>query len=339
VGLRDKSGLVGHDLFTRDVDKWFDQHFIPAMKKAGVKLDDPAEVAAFNSKFFSNRTAADVAGNLVSGQAQRIKRREQQEKATGMSGAEQLHTKDVGVALEAVNTQLTNMASSAKLAEAAIAGLNGTMGLIQQAGEKLNEPGGWFDRGKKQLESEVRDAKAIGAAVEKVLDWDKSVTAAGRGWLDSGPGATRLGTRKPFEAPASWPTSAAAVPWLSTGEPNTKYAPATTSWSDYFNPGSTRLGSRKSFSPPSFPGPGVSDTTLHGTGIKGPLSVNVAGSVSGEAKLNVNVNPSPWLIAVIERAQAIQLQGSLGNGVGSTGKSSPDAAAPATPSHPSGGHH
>ena len=173
AGLRTDSGLVGHDLFARDADKWFDQHFIPAMQKAGVKLDDPAEVAAFNSKFFSNRTAADVAGNMVSGQQQRIKRREQQEKATGMAGAENLHTKDVGVALEGVSSQLTNMASSAKLAEASIAGLNSAMGLIQKAGEKLNEPGGWFDSAKTQYEHEMRDARAIGGAVKSVLDRDK----------------------------------------------------------------------------------------------------------------------------------------------------------------------
>lgn len=135
-GLRDNSGLVGKSLFTHDIDKWFDQHFIPALKKAGVNLEDPAEVAAFNSKFFSNRTAADVAATLVSGQAQRVRRREQQEKATGLAGAESLHTKDVGVAMEAANTQLTNMASSAKFAEASIAGLNSAMGLIQHAGRE-----------------------------------------------------------------------------------------------------------------------------------------------------------------------------------------------------------
>ena len=86
-GLRDKIGLMGKDLFIRDVDKWMDEHYMPGMQKAGVNLDDPAAVATFNSQFFSARTAADVAGNMVSGRGQRVRRREQQDQAKSMAGA------------------------------------------------------------------------------------------------------------------------------------------------------------------------------------------------------------------------------------------------------------
>lgn len=340
AGLRDDGGIAGRELFSRDVDRWFDEHLIPAMKRAGVDTSDPAAVAGFNAKFFSNRTAADVAGNLVSGQAQRIKRREQQEAATGMAGAERLHTQDVGVALEAVNTQLANMASSAKLAEAAIGGLNSAMGLIQQAGQKLNEPGGWFDRGKKQFESEKRDFETVGGAVAAVLDFDKRVSDAGRSWLETrtpfGRGSPNYNARvgggpRPADGDRAWPPSPAAVPY-SPGGPNATYAPATTSWADFFNTRATRLGGRRAATP-SFAAPEVSDTMTFGTGAPGDkrsMSVAVEGTVHGESKLTIEIN-APTLLEIVRRAEAvIKLSGQVGgtNGTGSTGKSSPDAQAP-----------
>jgi hypothetical protein len=59
--------------------------------------------------------------------------------------------------------------------------------------------------------------------------------------------------------------------------------------------------------------------------------------VHGEAQVKVIVEAGSSLLEVKRMAEtAMKIAGSLSsNGVGSTGKSSPDAAAPATPSVPS----
>jgi hypothetical protein len=80
--------------------------------------------------------------------------------------------------------------------------------------------------------------------------------------------------------------------------------------------------------------PEVSPTMTYGTGVGGDkaVSVNVQGTVGGE--LRVTFEAGTTLVSLAERAeQAVKLVGSLtANGPGSTGKSSPDAAAPARPS-------
>ena len=77
--------------------------------------------------------------------------------------------------------------------------------------------------------------------------------------------------------------------------------------------------------------------SLEGANIQAQLTGE--GTITGEANLTVTAGSE--LIRIVEEAKrVISLAGKfMANGVGSTGKSSPDAAAPATPSHPSGGHH
>jgi hypothetical protein len=60
------------------------------------------------------------------------------------------------------------------------------------------------------------------------------------------------------------------------------------------------------------------------------VQANVTGTVEGQAKLEVTVTASSYLEAIVKRAEdVVKLAGSLtSNGPGSTGKSSPDAAAP-----------
>ncbi|MDA9465337.1 hypothetical protein [Bradyrhizobium sp. CCBAU 53415] len=331
VGLRDDTGLVGQGVFARDVDKWFDEYFIPAMQKAKVDTSDPAAVAAFNAKFFSNRTAADVAGNLVSGQAQRMRRREQQERATGMSGAENLHRQDVGVALEAVSTQLANLASNAKVAEASIGTLNTVMGALQKFNGAVSggEHSGLFkilsDFGTaagRTMSGTGRDIEAIGNAIvaadkfmENAPSW---IAGAARSGANNNP---RVGGGR------GWPSSTDAVPFVQGSDAAT-YSPAAGRWVS----GNPRTGGNRMLAPPSFPAPEVSPTMTYGTGAS-QVTAQVTGEVHGTGTLDVNVNAGSTLIEVVRRAEAvIALAGHISsNGPGSTGKSSPDAAAPSNP--------
>jgi hypothetical protein len=84
--------------------------------------------------------------------------------------------------------------------------------------------------------------------------------------------------------------------------------------------------------------PMVGQSWTYGTGVGGggggQLTANVTGNVEGEAQVTVKVEAGSSLLQVVEQAKsAMKLAGSLNtNGAGSTGKSSPDAAAPARPS-------
>jgi len=82
--------------------------------------------------------------------------------------------------------------------------------------------------------------------------------------------------------------------------------------------------------------PQVSPTMTYGTGVGGDkqVSVTVTGEMSGEGKVVLEINAGSSLIDVVKRAEAaIKLAGTVNsNGPGSTGKSYPDAAAPARPS-------
>jgi hypothetical protein len=338
VGLRTDAGLVGQSMFSRDVDKWFDEHYIPAMKKAGVKLDEAADVAAFNAKFFSNRTAADVAGNMVSGQAQRIRRREQQNLATGMAGADTLHTKDVGVALEAVSTQMANLATNAKLAAPAIAGLNSAMEAIQATGESAKGGllGEIIDRAKKSVETDIGDVKAIGGVLGRAFDWDRAnannFPSVVPQWLGGRPGFWPKGSypaaedpmgadyqRKAFHSDAYW-SGLGRLGATAAGEAGLRKA----------------LAERNGFS-----APGLSQTMTYGTGVQNQSnvekSINVEGEVHGEMIGKFTVEAGSELLRVHEQNKQLsaEISGRLrllgGNGVGSTGRSSPDAAAPSVP--------
>ena len=87
-----------------------------------------------------------------------------------------------------------------------------------------------------------------------------------------------------------------------------------------------RLDAAKS----SLAAPGFTDTMAYGTGIGGDKSLSVSGEMHGEVKQLIEVKASQYFEALVQNAQnAISLAGQLtSSGVGSTGKSSPDAAAP-----------
>ncbi|RZM99952.1 hypothetical protein CWO91_34845, partial [Bradyrhizobium genosp. SA-3] len=79
--------------------------------------------------------------------------------------------------------------------------------------------------------------------------------------------------------------------------------------------------------------PELSPTMTYGTGVGGDKGqhVDVSGQVTGDGKMQVEVNAGSSLLDVVRRAEAaIKLSGTINSsGPGSLGHSSPDAAAPA----------
>jgi hypothetical protein len=77
-------------------------------------------------------------------------------------------------------------------------------------------------------------------------------------------------------------------------------------------------------------GPEITPTMTYGTGAGSNLTVS--GNVTGEGTITIKIEAGSTLIQAVEQAKtALKLAGQVNsNGPGSTGKSSPDAAAPAT---------
>ncbi|KRR11292.1 hypothetical protein CQ12_05550 [Bradyrhizobium jicamae] len=308
VGLRNDGGLVGQGLFARDVDRWFDEHFIPAMKKAKVNTEDPAEVAAFNSKFFSNRTAADVAGNMVRGQAQRVRRREQQELAKGMAGAESLHRKDFGMAAEAASAQLANVAVALDKVTGASDRIIGGLNNISEGAGSLST---WLRTGEWPKESQEKwkthiDSEAYRDGLGGVLQEYKTPYPTGEDPMGSDY------SRRQFRSNEYW---------SGLGREGASAESAARLRRE-----AERFDAAKPFAVP-----GLSKTMTYGTGAESAAPVTVEGTMEGEGKLAIDINAGSSLIDVVRRAEAvIKLAGQINaNGVGSNGKSSPDAAAPA----------
>jgi hypothetical protein len=90
---------------------------------------------------------------------------------------------------------------------------------------------------------------------------------------------------------------------------------------------------RKQWGYDSSASPEMSDTMTYGTGVGGDKTLNVAvsGDVKGEATITIKVEAGSSLLQVAQQARtALNLAGQVNsNGAGSTGRSSPDASAPA----------
>ena len=90
---------------------------------------------------------------------------------------------------------------------------------------------------------------------------------------------------------------------------------------------------------PAFAAPGVTETMTHGTGVASDktAAVNVEGEVNGTVEGTFKVEAGSELLRVYEETKHLSadLRGMIrtlgSNGVATTGKSSPDAAAPSVP--------
>ena len=315
AGLREKNRLVGADLFQRDLDRWFDKFYIPALQKKGVDVNDPAAVGEFNSKFFSNRTAADVASNYVNQRSQYQRRGEQYDSAKGTIVARNLHREDLGLAAEAASAQLGNVATALDKVTGASGKMISSMNSVAEGAGSFStwlRTGKWpqesIDKWKQHLDSGayndfggmLKDDFDRKRALATLPDWTRSATVnqkSGDVWAD---------------APAGIAPTAPGPRWGMM--PHTMRKPMAA--------------------------PEVSQTMTYGTGAGGgggDRNISVTGEISGEAQVKVLVEAGSSLIEAKQQAEAaMKLAGKLAraygnlnaNGPGSIGRSSPDAAAP-----------
>ncbi|MBR0907023.1 hypothetical protein [Bradyrhizobium liaoningense] len=341
-GLRDKNGrFLDSRLAMTDPDKWAWERLIPALQKKGVDVNDNVKVSEVLSKLFSNRVVGDVFSKLITQREQYQAKAGQYAKAPGLEAAAQLPVKDPFVAYEAVFAQLRNLATQAPVMDAAASGLNKISGSIASLNDAVGqgEFSGFFswisrtmsefsDQAAKSISGDIKDAKMIGGAISKVLDWDKAFGVNPK-WLGLG---GKEGPNKPFVGDLD----------PMGGDYTRKSFHSKEYWEGLGREGASadsaarlrREKERQFATSPAFAAPGISETMTYGTGVSGDKTVQAqltgSAEVHGEVRQVIEVNPSQYFEALVQNVQnAIRLSGQFtANGPGSTGKSSPDANAP-----------
>jgi hypothetical protein len=318
-GLRDANGkFLNSDLAIRDPDKWAWDVLMPALQKKGVDVNDNLKVTEAVSKLFSNRVVGDVFSKLITQREQYQAKAEQYGKAPGLSAAGALPGKDPFVAWESAAAQLRNVAAA--LDTVSGASVKATSGLTSLA------------EGASSLTTYLRTGKWPQESIDK---WTQH--------LDSG--AYRDGLGGILQDEMDRKRALDALPaWTRSPQLNQK-------------PGDVWDGAPRGVAPTA-PGPTwgmlphmmrkpmaapeVSQTMTYGTGASsgGDRNISVSGEVTGEAQVKVIVEAGSSLIEAKRQAEtAMKLVGQLtrafqnmnSNGVGSIGRSSPDAAAPSIP--------
>ncbi|MCK1679544.1 hypothetical protein IVA87_08730 [Bradyrhizobium sp. 147] len=343
-GLRHKNGqFLDSSLAMTDPDKWAWERLIPALQKKGVDVNDNVKVSEVLSKLFSNRVVGDVFSKLITQREQYQAKAGQYAKAPGLDAAANLPGKDPFVAYEGVFAQLRNLATQAPVMDSAASGLNKLSGSIASLNDAVGkgEFSGFFswisktmgefsDQAAKSISGDIKDAKMFGGAIGKLLDWDKARGVDPK-WLGLGkddPNKPFVGDLDPMGSDYTRKSFHSKEYWEGLGREGASAESATRL---------RRERERQFAASPSFTAPGVSETMTYGTGVNGDKTVQAqltgSAEVHGEVKQIIEVKPSQYFEALVQNVQnAIKLAGQYtANGVGSTGKSSPDAAAPATP--------
>lgn len=336
LGIRDDKGFRESRLAMSDPDRYAWEVLAPALQKKGVNVDDDLAVTQALTKVFSNRTVVDVFTKLINQREQYQGKAAQYARAPGLAAAGPLMAKDPFVAYEALFAQLRTLASQAPVMDAAAASLNSLSGAISNL-NKFIETGKVPEdsRGGRWLKTfdgidAWKERERIGNLEAQEREADQKIRVFGLKGKDLE--AMRL---KDFELRSGIDAARnrMSMPGLGYDDPeNVKR------WADdederrrERNRG--RYGGRADAIPTPSPRP---DTTGGMPPVQ-PMEgapTRVEGEIKGEVESKITVEAGSELLRIVENMKqlAIEVRGKLssigGNGPGSTGKSSPDAAAP-----------
>ncbi|WP_141933567.1 hypothetical protein [Bradyrhizobium sp. UNPA324] len=326
-GLRDGQGrFLDADMIMRDPDKYAWERIIPALEKKGIDVNDQVKVTEALSKLFSNRVVQDVFGKLITQREQYQAKAEQYGRAPGLSAAGPLMGKDPFVAFEALQAQLRNFAALAPVMDTATKTLNELTDAVAKRATAVQN-GDWLGLLPEDDQRILRGAQKLltggNMMTSNDLDRDriKARIADTQKMLDYGLGDEGKGRLRMFnleQALYQHDQFASMPPIYSEAELK--------QWqSKYGNIGPNVPLPRAR---PAGLGEAPPVQTLEGA----EQRVSVEGKLEGQADINVKVEAGDYLKALVSKMeQGIKLLGSVSsNGAGSTGKSSPDANAPAT---------
>ncbi|MDA9510925.1 hypothetical protein XI09_40980 [Bradyrhizobium sp. CCBAU 11386] len=347
-------------------DQWVWENLIPALEKRGVT--DQAEQIAEARKMFPG-TSSDLVAKLITQKQSLQNHATLYGQAQGLKAAEG-NQKDPFVALNSLTTSLSNFtgALTSPAMESAAGVLSSMSSAIGGWAESLSKFSADNPTTAKLIGGGTLagglGAGAVGSGMlvknlftgfglsssAVALDGSAAALTAAAAELSAaaGVGAAAKGAATGGVGSAIWTAGAAAAPWVAgaAGIAGGLYA-MHKSVEDAGYSGLTsgerlrlqRGGSMRDVYRRAFGygdntlAPELSPTMTYGTGVsgdKGPQHVDVSGNVTGDGKLQVEVNAGSSLLDVVRRAEAaIRLSGTINSsGPGSLGHSSPDASAP-----------
>jgi hypothetical protein len=327
-GLLDKNGkLLDEAGYISNNYEWTDKHIRPRLEKSlGVHFgeemseDDKGKVVNWLQHHFSARNAADLmATNLID---RPLVERGRERKTLDLDKMDELQKKDSELAWKGFTEQ-------AKDAGAALMGLSTVTAGANSASDALSRFTHWartgeapsdspFNRARQTLDpANTREWSARGLLQTQLNEADQKVSPGyGLGGNDLARWRLRqFDLQRAIEQSRDQETMPSIY---SDAELET--------WRQKFPPQTSSIPLPRSR--PAAADGGMPEVQALDNA---PQRVDVQGTVEGEAKLEVEVKPSSYFETLVKRVEnAIKLVGSLNsNGPGSSGKSSPDAGAPA----------
>lgn len=348
-GLRDKSGnFLDADMAMRDPDKYAWERLIPALQKKGIDTADDVKVVGALAKIFSNRTVQDVFAKLINQQAQYQGKALQYERAPGLDAAGELMRRDPFVAYEAVFSQLKTLAGQAPVMNAAARGLNAISDAIANINKTIETgkiPRNTFfgaiandienvGKGLGTSAADTNEAHRIQEQEALAREIDQKL----QHWGLTGSALEQMRLKAfGLEGSIRAAKNLQNMPDIFTPEELKKNEDLQLELARERNRGN--YGGRSGVPLPTSDPRGV-DRGMPGVGddAGGMSNVKVEGDVKGQIENNVNVKiDSSGLAHLVDEVKRtlVEITGKIrtlsanSNGPGSTGRTSPDAQAPA----------
>jgi hypothetical protein len=339
-GLFKDGKLIDQEGWISNNFDWTQHHIRPLLEKQGVKFgedmseEDKAKAVKFTSAHFSAKNAADlVLTNLLD---QPLVERARSRHTVGLEKMDDLQRKDAGLAFEGVKKQLLD-------ASTAVAKIGPVIDALNSAAKALGNFTKAVNSGKVGEDTRGgRWLKELGTPVEALNERTNRENLAAQareidgklagGYLDDATARKLRLRRFDLQSGIDQSNNAATMPSIYSDAEMEQWQERARE----HNRGN--YGSRPGAPTIPTPTPRPAEAgaggmppvqSLEGANVQATLSGSA--EVHGEVKQTIVVEASEYLKALVQKMEnGIKLIGSLtANGPGSTGKSSPDAAAPA----------
>ncbi|MCK1753808.1 hypothetical protein IVA78_00855 [Bradyrhizobium sp. 137] len=328
-GLLKNGKLVDTEGYISNNYEWTQKHIKPLLEKQGVHFgehmseEDKGKTVKWLQSHFSARNAADLmATNLID---ESLVERARGRKTTGLEGVPDLQAKDAALALEGLKTQALDLGGAFMGLETITSAMNTVAGdfanyatftrtgKMPESSPGLHAIQNWWN-----TPTDERNRRENMEAQRRDLDSKLDSWAIG----DEAKGRLRI-RQFDLQRAIDQSNDLATMPPVVTKEELAAAAKRTGLGGGGPTIPMPNADPRKSAMPPV--------QSLEGANVQATLTGSA--EVHGEVKNIIEVKASQYFEALVQGAQnAIKLVGQYtANGVGSTGKSSPDAAAPAAP--------
>jgi hypothetical protein len=372
-GMKPGMHLPGYKVAQSDPDKYVNDYLVPALVKHGIT--DPQDQIAQVRRMFPSGRSADLVTKLIQQRESFANHAKLYSEAQGLNATE-TNKSDPFVALNSLTTSLSNfagvltspaMSGLSGVLDSMASSLGGWQNELSKFNENHPDAAKWMGGGALaagagvggvatySLFSGLMSGFGLGASATALDGSAAALSAAAAELSGAAVGSAAkaaAGTAAGAAGSSIWAMGARALPYVGAAG-----IAGAALWDMHQNViangfqdmslndrlkatggfPTIRGAYRRAMMGDAFGTPELSPTTTFGTGVAGDKAVSVSGTVTGEGKMQVEVNAGSSLLDVVRRAEAaIQLAGRVSSsGPGSLGMSSPDAGAPAPAAGPS----